>query len=85
MYNKNKSNKIKTEDGDDAGDGNTGADDGADSACKRARFDPDFDAVTERSKAKDVLQKLLPPQIKECETALKEGEASYNTLKNNTS
>ena len=70
---------------DEDGDGNLDdaglLDGGTDTARKRARIDPDFDVVTERSKCKESLHKLLPQQIKECETVLKEGEASYNIYK----
>ena len=50
---------------------------GGDPAAKKRRIDPDFDRVHAVHVIKGTLQKLVAPHEKDCEAALKEGEATH--------
>jgi hypothetical protein len=62
-------------DGDDEEGGETG--EGGEPAAKKRRVDPDFDRVHAVHIQKATLQKLVGPQEKECDAALKDGEATH--------
>ena len=61
------------DDDDEGGD----AGEGGEVPAKKRRVDPDFDRVHAVHIQKATLQKLVGPQEKDCDAALKEGEATH--------